>query len=272
MTLRFYFLFLLFIPWISFSEIYSAFHLHHSGAGRASLKEDLSHILNPATLGFHRNPKSAIAYSFKGNNQNISLAFTDLKTMIPMGIVYERSWSSQFSVGDWDHIEVFVASPISRLFSMGLNIYRDSLPNKDSSSEDKKISVWNGGIGTIMRLSPQTALSVNVNHLLVYNEINNRSINLGFYQNIMKLFNLYADASYSKENKWHLKGSFELNFKKFLSLNIAHSWDVEKESGLLSGGISFQGPRLQLDYGIEKHKSQTEDLNLQHVVIVKMLF
>lgn len=265
------FLFFLMGAWTCWAnELTSVFNLQHSGTGRASLEEDLSHLLNPATLSFHKRSKSALAYNINKGNQKIALAITDIKTIIPVGVFYERRWSSRFILGDWDRIAVSVASPVNSLLGLGFNIYRNSI--KINEDEDKQV-VWNGGVGAIVRLSNKTGLAIHADQLLIQDDKNERQIYLAAYQDVMNLVDLRVDVSYSiQQQEWILRGSASAKLKKFLSLSIGHSWFVEQEKGWLSGGLSFYGPRLQFDYGMESYGIEEKNLILQHSLVIKMLF
>lgn len=276
--MRFLFYFLLFLPFFSQSD--TAFQLPFSQSGRASIEEDLSQLINPATLGFHKRSKSAIAYSFQGKNQKLSVAFTDVKNFIPMSFFYERSWSEKgFISGDWNRVSVAVASPLNQAISLGLNAYRDSLKNKEEEDQN----LWNGDFGMLLRLPSHTGFSLNLDHILIYEDNNERLLHIGIYQDIKNILSLRGDATYQfQHSDWILRGSVSFSFKRFLAIHIGHSWDKKEMKQRSSLGLGFLGPRLQLDYAVNidgifnqnlaQDSSSPQNFSLEHVVIAKMVF
>ena len=72
-----------------------------------------------------------------------------------------------------------------------------------------------------------------------------------------------------KKQGWVFKGGFESLFYDFLALRAGGRWNTKKKNGILSGGLGFQGPRLQMEYGMQKEN----DLKIQsHVFSAKLIF
>ncbi len=258
--MKYLLLLLLSIGHTSLARLSPPFHLSYNGSGVASLSEDFSHLLNPAALGFHRRSKSAIAYSIKNKHQMTSLVFTDLKTGIPLGINYERYWSSRLTKSDIDRVHVSMGAAVTPFLSLGATIHRETL---------KKITkevFWNGDLGALLRLSPRTGVGATLNQLIINDKIKNRVATFGFYQKLIRTFNVRVDFSYSQKDKWITRGALETLFKQFLSLRVGSSWDFQTKQMFYGAGLSFYGPRLQLDYSIEK-----DNFIFQHAFIFKLL-
>ena len=242
------------------SHLTPPFHLPYKGSGVGSLSEDFSFLLNPATLGFQRRSKSAIAYSIKNRKQMVSLVFIDLKTGIPLSINYERYWSSRLVKSNLDRVDVSLGTDITPFLSLGLTIHRETL-----KSSQKK-SFWNGDLGALLRLGPSTGIGATLNQLLITERVQNRIATMGFYQKFMKTFDVRVDVSYSSKKGWVTRGAMETLFRQFLSLRVGSAWDFQTDQASYAGGLSLYGPRLQMDYSLEK-----DDLIFQHVIIFKLL-
>ncbi len=258
--MKYFLLIFLFIGPSSFARLSAPFHLSYSHTGVGSLSEDFSQILNPATLGFHKRSKSALAYTIKEQNQMMSLVVTDLNTGIPLSINYERYWTSRFMKSDKDHLHVSLGTALNPFLAFGITARRETL------KKHTKDTFWNGSLGALLRVSPQTGIGLTLNELLINDNINNRSATLGFYQKLLNTFSIRTDFSYSQKDKWIARGAFETLFKRFLSLRVGSTWNFQTKEVVYGAGLSFYGPRLQLDYGIEK-----DHFIFQHVLIFKLL-
>ena len=59
-------------------ELSSPLFLSQGGAGGASLKEDFSYLINPATMGFQKKAKGVLSYSFNQSRQTALVSFAVL--------------------------------------------------------------------------------------------------------------------------------------------------------------------------------------------------
>jgi len=239
----------------------SPFHMAYKGAGVASLAEDFSHLLNPAALGFQKKSKIAAAYSTKQNKyQMLSLVWADLTTKIPVSINYERYWTAPLFKSDFYRTSLSMGMALNSFFSIGLKAQQEVLSRK---------KFWDGQLGVLFRVTPQTGLGMTLNNLFSDNLTkqggNDRMI-FGFYQKFLKTMSTRLDWTYTKSKDWIFRGSLETLFKQFLSVRVGGSWDFKATEAAFGGGLSLYGPRLQLDYNIER-----QQLILQHALILKLL-
>ena len=258
-------------PTASKTLLSSPFHLAYQGAGIASFGENFSYLLNPAALGFHRRSKSALAYTRKQDkNQMLSFAITDLKSGFPLGFNYERSWSSQFTKEDLYKVHISSGVAINPFLAFGVNIEREVF---------KKEKKWYGSLGALLRISSKTGIGLTANDLVFYNDSSlknqrSKSLNLGFYQKFLKSFRARLDVSYQKrgatnliqDDYWVGKASIESFLRKFIVVRLGSSFNFETQEDTYGAGLSFYGPKLQLDYQTEKRQSF-----YQHALILKLL-
>lgn len=238
----------------------SPFNLSYNHAGTASLEQDFSYLLNPATLGFQKKSQSALAYSFKGSHQVIALSFTDLKSVVPLGITYERHWPAHSQESQLNRTFFSLARPINTYLSAGVTVQRESYG-------DKKDSLWQGHGGFLLRFSRNSALSFTVNQILVYNSNPERVFGFGLYRKFLDILGTRMDISYSQKTSWQARGALETMFKKYFSLKGGGFWNFQTQKAVWSGGLVFYGPFLQLDYGLEKEGDKT-----QHAFVGRFLF
>ena len=228
-------------------EFSHPFFLSQSGSGGASLREDMSYLLNPATIAFQKKMKGAVSYSFRDNQQTALASFLDLQTKIPLAVTYQRSWTDSFIKKGKNKVVFSSGFKISPFFSLGLNVKRDLKP-----------SLWNAGLGSLFKLSPNLSLALFMDNILKEDE-NQRVVTLAFYHRWKNFFSTQLDASKSAEKKWIFKGAVQSLFHPLFSLQLGgliyfSEHDFQKiGQELLSGGISFHSPKILLEYGIQSN-------------------
>ena len=154
--MKFFFLLLVSLacPFFSQAELSSPFLLSQGGSGGASLKEDFSYLINPATMGFQNKTKGALVYSFKSKNfkpdrQTAFFSFLDLKTKIPLAVTYQRTWTDSFQKSETDTMFVSSGFKVAPYLSIGLTVEKGL--NKSS---------WNGGFGSVLKIGNQTSMAL----------------------------------------------------------------------------------------------------------------
>lgn len=222
-------------------ELASPVFLSQGGAGGASLKEDISYLINPATIGFQKRTKTALYYSFKQKKQTALLSFLDLKTQIPLAVTYQRSWSKSFKKSKEDIFLLSSGFPILPYLSLGLTL------KKQIKSSD-----WNGRVGSLLRLGNQLSMGLFVNQVLKRKN-NPRALSLAFYYNWKHFFSTNLEVSkLEKDKEWVFRGGFESLFQNFLSLRLGGVWFKKTKKGLISGGLAFYSPKGTVEYSIQK--------------------
>ena len=256
--MKLFFPLLIFVcPFFSQAELSSPVLLSQGGAGGASLKEDFSYLINPATMGFQKKTKGALAYSFKSNNlkpnkQLALFSFLDLKTKVPLAITYQRTWTDSFKKSETNKMLFSSGFRVAPYLSIGLTV-----------EKELKKSSWNGGLGSVFKFGNQTSMALFLNQILKKENKNQRALSLAFYHYWKPFFSTQLDITKTAHRKWIFRGGLESFFQKFLSVRLGGTWLQKTQRGLISGGLAFHSPKLRLEYGIEKDEKQ-----YQHAVLL----
>ena len=228
------------------------FFLSQAGSGGASLREDMSYLINPSLLGFQKRTKGAISYSFKKKQQSAIASFLDLQTKLPMAISYQRLWSHSFKESAKDQFFVHSGFRVSPYFSLGARAQRGI-----------KQSDWNFGLAGTLRLNSTLALALFLDEFLDYRE---RILSVALYHQWRRFFSTQIDLSRTEQKIWILKGGLRSLFHPYFSVQLGGRTYFEDnklfnkiEEAFLSAGLSFHSPRLVLEYGLE-----TNQKNYQH--------
>lgn len=237
------FFFLLFFPSLVFGGNLPPLQLPYGGAGAASLKDDFSHFINPATLGFQNQSQVLLSYALDGEIQKGIIALQDRQGGFPMGLSYGRLWRKKGPAENkWS---LSLAQPLGSYFSFGVNVHRDHLKPP-----------WSGDVGLLFKPATKTALGVSLGNITVSKGSSQRDkvLTVGGYQEFGGFFSVRADASHLKNQGWLFKGGFETLFYNFFAVRVGGVWKDREKTPVLSGGGGFYGPRLQVEYGTQKDK------------------
>ena len=161
---------LIFSPFYISAQLSKPLFLSQAGAGGASLQEDFSFLLNPATISLQTKNKGALAYTFKKQKQKAFFSFADLKTQIPLALSYQREWSQSFKKSEKETLFFTSGLKLSPYFGLGAAV-----------EKDLKTSTWNGSIGSILRLGNQMGLALFLNDIFEKKNKKERSISLALY-------------------------------------------------------------------------------------------
>ena len=252
-------LFVLFLWHFSFfsqasqkTKLSPPFSLAQGGSGGASLQEDFSYLINPATMGFQKKTKGMGFYSFKQNQQTALLSLVDLNSKFPMAITYQRFWSEAFQRSEKDKMFFSSGFKVASYLSLGFTV----------ETALKKF-VWNGSLGSVLKLGKQTSLALFINPVLKTKDNNQRVVSVAAYHRWKPFFITKLDVAKPIGQKWIFKGGLESVFQKFFSLRLGGTWVTQDREGRLSGGLVFYGPKVSVEYSVE------QDQNIyQHAVAV----
>ena len=213
------------------------------GSGGASLKENLSYIINPALIGFQSRSKGGIFYSIRKNRQTGGLSFLDHHTKIPLALTWRRRWSRSFMDSDGQSLKAALGFRLTSWLSFGLKAQREWRP-----------LAWNGGLGLAVRLQEGIGLALYGDPVFKEKKQDRRNMSLAFYYNWREVFSFQGDLSVSTKKKWIARGGLESFFQKFFSLRLGGVWRQNTRPLSFSGGLAFQNQRFVLEYGLEKDK------------------
>ena len=232
------------------TKLSPAFFISQAGSGGASLREDMSYLLNPALLAFQTKSKGAIAYSFKQKEKTLMASVLDIKSKLPMALTYQRSWTHSFKKSRGDNLFIHSGLRISPSLSLGFSLNREL-----------KFSDWNFNLAGAFRLSPNLAFALFLDKVLEEEKKNQRILSLAFYHRWKSFFSTQVDFSRTEKSVWILKGGMRSLFHPLFSLQLgARAYFKDKslfkeiEKSFLSGGLSFHSPKFLLEYGVEADK------------------
>ena len=232
------------------AEFSHPFFLSQGGSGGASLREDMSYLLNPALLAFQTKAKAGISYSFKQKQKTVIASALDLKSKLPVALTYQRSWSESFRKSQENNLFVHSGFRLSPSLSLGFSVLREL-----------KLSHWNFNLAGVFRVSSNLALSLFLDKVLEEEIKNQRVLSLALYHHWKRFFSTQIDFSRTEQRTWILRGGFKSLFHPLFSLQLggrAYFKDdnlfKKIEKSFLSGGLSFHSPKLLLEYGIEADK------------------
>lgn len=232
-------------PFFSQAELASPFFLSQGGAGGASLKEDFSYLINPATMGFQNKTKGALAYSFQAKNQTALFSFLDLKTKFPLAVTYQRFWSDSFQKSEKDIMFVSSGFKVAPYLSIGFTV-----------EKDLKKTLWNGGLGSVLKLGNQMSMALFLNQILKKKNKNQRALSFAVYHNWKSFLSSKLDITKTAHQKWIFRGGLESFFQNFFSVRLGGIWFQKTQRRLISGGLAFHSPKLRLEYSVEKDEKQ----------------
>lgn len=238
----------------------SPLFLSQGGAGGASLSEDFSYLINPATIGFQNKTKAAMAASLKKQEKTLLLSFLDLNTRWPMAITYQRDWSNSFQNHEKDKVTVSSGLKIAPYVSLGLAIEREL-----------KTSAWNGSLGSVFRMGEHLSLALYLDRILKTKGVNERLLSLAFFYKWKHFFQTRLDVSRTAKEEWIFRGGLKSFFHNYLSLQLGGTWWDKKKQALVSGGVAFNSPRFFLEYSLET-SLKTNRQTFQHGGTLAFLF
>ena len=232
-------IFLLFSSVLCFSAQADLSHplfLSQGGAGGASLKEDFSHLINPATMAFQKRTKAAVSYSFAKDNKTALFSVADMKVKVPLSVTYQRDWSHSLKKSDRDKLSVGSGFKILPYLSLGVSVEKDLKKGGWHS--------WNGGAGSLLRLNSQLSTALFLTNILRANNKNRRSLSLAVYHNWENFFSTKIDVSMTAHQKWVLPGRFGKPISKFFLCPVRGSLDSQKPEMACVGRIEFSKPKV----------------------------
>lgn len=231
-------------------EFSHPFFLSQGGSGGASLREDMSYLLNPALLAFQTRTKGAVSYSFKQKQKTAMLSVLDLKNKLPVAVTYQRLWTQSFKNSRQNNLFIHSGFKILPSFSLGFSVQKEL-----------KLSQWNVNLAGTLRLNSNLALAIFLDKILEEEIKNQRVLSAAFYHRWKSFFSTQVDLSRTEEKAWILKGGLRSFFHPLISGQLGGRVYFEEdeafrkiEKSFLSGGISFHSPKLLLEYGIEADK------------------
>ena len=244
------------------------------GAGRASTDTTDGAFINPASLV--HGPQAEFSALYQDGSPVKDQHRTTYGVIVmdnTPGLLFSGSFvylkDRKTGLGqtplDADYWSLSLAQLSIPQWSFGLSgIY---LQQKEYEGEN--FTQQNGVVGVLYTPIPDLGIGLTYHHFLEPDEevpLHLRlipTLGLGFHYLMGEILRLRADFTrpekYNDDKKMAYALGLESLFSEFFSFRMGFRWDNWADSNVLTSGITFNGPRLKLDYSIEKAVKGTGD-------------
>lgn len=238
------------------------------GAGVAAVNASEGAFLNPAVIAHAPRFESAIAYQdgylarrTHRTQYGITLADNSANVVLPGAFSYfqgARTFSSGVSTEDqlWN---LSLGNFVGRNFALGLNAYY--MNHKIANAENE--SYWNGALGAHYTLSPKIAFA-----FVFYNPIDGPKdlplelkpipeIRFGLQYSPEAFVRLRLDVSRPERENPEKYGviysGVEVDMNQFAIFRLGGQFDDYRKQNYVTAGLGFNGPRLRINYSLQKN-------------------
>lgn len=236
------------------------------GAGRAGMQSSEAALLNPALITSLRGPE-LVGYYRDGylvddqhrNAWGVAASENGPDTMFPGSIHYLRlrytGRTPQPIDGELWHVAV--AKNVLNNLSLGISGYR--LTYKDPQ---KDLIQWNYSLGLLWVLREDIGVAYVLDNLakpssdvpVGLREQTKQGV--GFFGNLGEIARVRLDVErVEKNNPKHMlayMAGIEVYRAEFVLFRAGYKRDELSDQRLITAGVSFNGPRLKVDYSVEK--------------------
>ncbi len=239
-----------------------------AGSGRAGLESGEALLLNPALLGLLATGELSLQYQDGYLDQHrhetkygVLIADNSPDVMAPgaLGYFQARSTYPGLTAVDSDLWIGGMGKLIARNAAIGFSAYR--LASRPKGLE--RSVQWNGSFGALYLLRDNLSVAY-----VLSNPFGSKSSvpiplkrvlnhGVGVFWNLheagrFRLDGVYQDK-YNPKRQWVLAVSAESLVHPFVIARMGGRWDPLQRQQLWTGGLGFNGPRLKVDYSIEKN-------------------
>lgn len=237
------------------------------GAGAAAVNASEGVFLNPAVLAHAPKFESSLSYKdgYLGSKTHstqygINLVDNSENIFMPGALSYfqgARTFPSGVRTEDqlW---QIAVGKFIARNLAFGLNAYwlKNEIPGRENESH------WNGTLGLHYTLSPSFAVAA-----VYYNPIGgprdipvelrmNPEVRLGLQYAPQDFVRLRLDISRPERDNPDKEGviytGVEADLRRFAMFRVGAQFDDYNKRNLVTFGAGFNGPRLKINYSLQK--------------------
>jgi len=236
------------------------------GAGVAGLSSADSVFINPASVSRSTSFEVDLLYQdgYIQNTDHKSLfgflvADNSEGVLFPGAIGYitgSRLYSGYFSQDQMWHITI--GRRVTQYLRLGFNfIYLDS-----EISGFKNFKQLTGSVGAIYDFNNQLSLGFSAEHL---GEVDDEipvplklapHLRIGVRYQPLELFSFYLDSSRRQSENPEDKGALHFGIESltnaFTVLRVGMRWDDYLGYNYFTGGLGFDGPRLKINYSLQK--------------------
>jgi hypothetical protein len=243
-----------------------------AGTGRAGLDANEGAFLNPALAGML--PKSEFAayykdgYSDVGQHRNAygaTISENSEDTILGGNIAYLRTRNTgQLSTPvDGEIWHAAFGKLFLEKFAVGFSVYRFAATPVDAPATEQ----WNGSIGGVFLILPKLGVAyVYDNPIHPSSDVPNEirflpQQSFGVFWSTPYLARLRLDLVHldqlNPDNRWDIRTSVESEVGEFFLFRLGGRWDEIEGERYATAGLSFNGPKLKVDYAFEKNVART---------------
>lgn len=240
-------------------------------AGRAGIDSAESAFVNPALLPLMKASGANFyyrdGYIEDGQHRN-SLGVGGFDNsegvFFPGSLHYLRLRDTGLGAGSPVESEVWhgaMGYQVSDRLYAGANAYRLT-----SKVEDKSYEQWNGSLGLLVRVNPFLGVGYVLENIakpgsdVPMGLREDMEQGLGFFGAIAEIAHLRFDISrrekHNPDHKMAYMVGVETQSHKFFLLRMGFKRDELQDQKLWTAGLSFNGPRLKIDYSFEKSEDR----------------
>jgi hypothetical protein len=239
-----------------------------AGSGRAGLDSNDGVFLNPALAGMLS--KSEVAAYYKDGDADIgehrnawgaSISENSPEVIMGGNVSYIRTRNTgQLSTpvnGELWHAAF--GKLFYERFAVGFSAYHfAATPEAGAATEQ-----WNGSIGGVFLILPKLGVAyVYDNPIHPSGDVPDAirflpQQSFGVFWSTPYFARLRLDLVHldqmNPDNRWDIRGSIESEMGEFFLFRLGGRWDEAEGERYVTAGLSFNGPRLKIDYAIEKN-------------------
>jgi len=239
------------------------------GAGRATMDPLESFFLNPASLGFSPpylhvgGHYQSGEHPTEGENRVWGVVLSDgtPDKIMPGALSYIRD-RRQTPAGSESVDQEFRGSAGRIVYpGVGLGVGA-SLPETELNGGGPTHFQTNADIGALWAPFEMIALGFSAQNVFPSGRAapfgirNVPTLGLGFHASYEKMFNARLDVSrpdqFNPRRRLDVGAGFESVFESGLAMRIGCHWRETVDKTLVGAGLSYRGPRLQVDYTLQK--------------------
>lgn len=239
-----------------------------AGSGRAGLDANDGAFLNPALVGMLPKPELSLYYqdgqADAGQHRNawgVDISENSDEVLLGGNLAYIHT-----------HNTGRLATPVTgelwhgsmgklfyEKFAIGLSAYH-FLADPEGGDKTEQ---WNGSIGAVYLILPKLGVAYVYDNPLHPSSRVPDAIrflpqqSFGFFWESPYFARFRLDLvhldQFNPNNRWDVRTSIESEFGEFFLFRVGGRWDEAEEERSITAGLGFNGPKLKIDYAIEKN-------------------
>ncbi len=243
------------------------------GAGRGGLSGAESVFLNPAlvpliqmteVIGYYKDGQAG-RHQHR-NAWGVGAVDSGKDVYFPAAIHYIRSHDTGRAIApaDGEAFHLALGKNISNRLAIGASAFR----LKHSVFGDRSYTQWNGSVGMLVLVTETMGVAYVLNNIakpgsevpMGLREDMNQGV--GFYSAIAEIARVRADITrnerFNPDKKMTYMIGIESMVNEYMLFRMGFRREELTDQRIYTAGLGFNGPRMKIDYGIEKNTKGAE--------------